>query len=110
MNRREWELYEQMPLNVPVISGDDFEPPLEGMRLLCRGYHANGAGNLRVWLRFDEQIGVQYNDGDIEFRDEWPVDSLYPSKRAYREDTDFRFAILVRERHEYPLTFTTWRN
>ena len=109
MNRAEWALYEQTPPMTPIISGDDFDAPEEGMRLLCKGYMLNGGPNMRVWLRFDGQIGVQYDDREIEFRDEWDTDSLYPSKRAYREDTDLHFAMLMRQRHEYPLSFTTWR-
>jgi len=114
VNRAEWALYEGMALVDPIISGEDLDAirPTEadGVRLLCRGYHLNGAGNLRVWLRFDGQIGVQNNDGDIKFQHEWYTYELYPSKRAYREDTDLLFATLMRERHEYPLSFTTWRD
>ena len=80
------------------------------MRLLCRGYHSNGGPNVRVWLDLDGQIGLQYNDGDIMFKEEWDVADLYPTKRAYREDTDLLFAELIRERYAYPLSFTTWQN
>lgn len=112
MNRQEWAQYEADIIVDPTIKGSEFVPPTqeEGVRLLCRGYHLNGGPNVRVWLRFDGQIGLQHNDGDIVFHDRWPTWALYPSKRAYREETDLTFARLMRERHEYALAFTTWRD
>lgn len=111
MNREEFALYQSVASVQPAIGGEEFEAPTEaeGMRLLCRGYHLNSGGYLRVWLRFDGQIGVQMNDGDIVFKKWWLTYDLYPTKRAYREDTDLLFATLMRERHEYPLPFTTWQ-
>ena len=112
MNREEWARYEAHKEAAPLIRGTDFTPPHEsvGMRLLCRGYHANGGAYIRVWLRFDGEIGLQHDDREIVFRPYWTTGSLYPSKRAYREDTDLHFAWLMRERHVYPLSFTTWRD
>lgn len=111
MNREEWASYEMTARYEPVIKGSEFVPPTQeqGMRLLCRGWEANGGPNIRIWLRFDGQIGVQRNDGDILFKEQWYTSSLYPSKRAYREDTDLLFATLMRERHSYPLSFTSWQ-
>lgn len=110
MSPEEWDAYMTSGRVEPVIKGSEFLPPGDGepMRLLCRGYHANGGPNLRVWLRDDAKIGVQENDGDIVFSDQWATHRLYPSKRAYREFTDLTFALLMRERHDYPLSFTTW--
>lgn len=110
MNHAEWDRYESAIYPEPQIWGRDFEPPSEGMLLLCRGYNINGGPYLRVWLRFDGMIGRQFNDGDIQFAWSWSTSDLYPSKRAIREDTTLRFALLMRERHEYPLTFTAWRD
>ncbi len=112
MTPREWEQYQAETVPEAIIRGDEFPLPslTFGMRLLCRGYHANGGPNVRIWLRYDGQIGVQHYDGDIEFREWWFACDLYPSKRAYREDTDLLFARLIRDRHIYPLSFTTWQN
>jgi hypothetical protein len=112
MNRAEWALYESVAAVPPTIGGEEFEPPTQeqGMRLLCRGYHVNGGPNVRVWLRFDGEIGVQHDDRDIVFKKRWGTGALYPSKRVYREDTDLLFATLMRERHDYALNFTTWRD
>lgn len=110
MNRQEFDEYMADPEPVAMIKGSDFEPPEDGMRLLCRGYHVNSIGYMRVWLRYDGMIGVQRNDGGIYFADEWETYDLYPTKRAFREDTDIQFARLMRERHVYPLSFTNWRD
>jgi hypothetical protein len=111
VNHQEWATYQAGEAVVPVIRGDEFPMPRTGwpMRLLCRGYNANGGPNVRIWLNFEGQIGVQYNDGNIVFQPEWETQYLYPTKRAYREDTDLLFAQLMRDRHEYPLSFTTWQ-
>jgi len=111
VNRAEFALYQATAAIEPTIGGEEFaaQLPEQGMRLLCRGYHLNGGGNLRVWLTPAGMIGVQHNDEDIVFKGRWFTYELYPSKRAYREDTDLLFATLMRERHEYALAFTTWQ-
>jgi hypothetical protein len=109
VNRQEWALYETICAAPPVIRGRDFEPPVMGMRLLCRGYHINSGPRIRVWLLFNGQIGLQHDDDDITFKWVWEASDLHPTKRAYREDTDLRFATLMLERDE-PLTFTTWQD
>jgi len=43
-----------------------------------------------------------------EVRDESPVDMLYATKRSFPARTDLDFARLMRERHEYGLSFTTF--
>lgn len=110
MNREEYDAYLAIKNADPVVSGDEFEPPKEGepMRLLCRGWHANGGPNVRVWLDLDGHIGLQHNDGDIVFKKEWPATELCPSKRAYREDTDLMFALVMAER-DVALSFTGWQ-
>lgn len=110
MNRAEYDAYLAIRNAEPVVRGEEFESPKEGgpMRLLCRGWHANGGPNLRVWLDLDGQIGVQHNDGDIVFKGEWPASALRPGKRAYVEETDLMFALVMADR-DAALTFTTWR-
>lgn len=112
MNHEEWETYTTSAAHEPVIRGSEFIPPSpeQALRLLCRGYHVNGGPRLRVWLNSDGLIGVQENDGGILWKEQWYTSSLYPSKRAYREDTDLKFAMLMRDRHTYPLSFTTWQH
>jgi hypothetical protein len=112
VNRAEWALYEKVAAVEPIITGGDLEAirPRNGMRLLCRGYNINGGANVRIWLDYRLLIGVQHDDREIVWRAQWSTSALYPSKRAYREDTDLLFATLMRERHEYPLSFTTWRD
>lgn len=112
MNREEWALYEDSLHFEPAISGDDFDEMdwTDHDRLLLRGYHANGGANIRVWLDWRRLIGRQLDAEEVVWRAAWDIVDLYPTKRAYREDTDLGFAILVRERYSYPLTFTTWRN
>lgn len=112
MNRGEWDVYTQAQVAEPYICGDDFERP--GLsspdRLLCRGYHPNGGPNVRIWLDWRGRIGRQFNDDEVVWKKKWETEALRPSKRAYREDTDLRFALLMRERNEYPLSFTTWQS
>jgi hypothetical protein len=112
VNRAEWALYEKVAAVEPIITGGDLEAirPRNGIRLLCRGYNINGGANVRIWLDSRLLIGVQHDDREIVWREQWSTSALYPSKRAYREDTDLLFATLMRERHEYPLSFTTWRD
>lgn len=112
MNHQEWATYEAGSARNPVIRGDEFPMPRTGypMRLLCRGYNRNNGPTVRIWLNFEGQIGVQYDDGDIVFQSQWETQYLCPTKRVYREDTDLLFAELMRERHEFPLPFTTWRD
>jgi hypothetical protein len=74
-------------------------------RLLMHGY--DGVRNdLKVWSDPDLGIGVQWRGGDIEWRASWTTSDLYPSKRAYPDRTDYRFAVIMAERHEYPINFT----
>lgn len=112
MNREEWVEYVRGEAVEPIVRGEEFPAPEEGMRLLCRGYHSygNGGGQVRIWLRFDGQIGRQHNDGDIVFQGAWYAEELVPTKRAYREDTDLLFAQIMRDRlgNGHGLTFTTW--
>ena len=110
MNREQWEVYSNTTPHEPVMAGDDFERIPWDMpdRLLCKGYNLNGGPNVRIWLDWRGLIGRQFNDDEIEWKFEWPASDLYPSKRAYREDTDLRFATVMRERYE-ALSFTTWR-
>jgi hypothetical protein len=109
VNRAEWEEYIQADVPAPMIGGHEFPVPTHGTRLLCKGYDVNAVGDMRVWLTSGGNIGVQRGEGDIEFRSSWLTRDLYPTKRAYREDTDLLFAILMRERHGYPLSFTSWQ-
>ena len=111
MTPEEFDVYMQTSQIEPVIRGTDF-PRREWTdpdRLLCKGYHANNAGNLEVWLDWRQLIGRKFNDEDIVWKAEWPTSELFPTKRAYREETDLRFAVLMRDRHIYPLSFANWR-
>lgn len=110
MNHDQWEVYQKTEVGEPLISGEDF-PRMDfddADRLLCKGYNLNGGPNVRVWLDWRGLIGRQFDDDEIEWKFEWAASDLYPSKRAYREETDLRFACLMRERYE-ALAFTTWR-
>lgn len=111
MTPEEFDAYMQASQVEPVIKASDFVPVSidEANRLLCRGWNINGGPNIEVWLDWRGQIGRKFNDEETEWRTEWTTSDLYPSKRAYREDTDLRFAVLMRDRHIYPLSFTTWR-
>lgn len=117
MTPEEFDAYLQADKIEPVIRASDF-PAMELMdpqRLLCKGWHLNGGPNIEVWLApsaspgHRQLIGRKLDDEETEWRAEWKTADLYPSKRAYREDTDLRFAVLMRDRHIYSLTFTTWR-
>lgn len=111
MTPGEFDAYMQASQVEPVIRGTDFvrvEWNQED-RLLCKGYHLNGGPNIEVWLDWRQLIGRKLNDDEIEWKGEWTTSDLYPTKRAYREDTDLRFALLMRDRHIYPLSFTNWR-
>lgn len=112
MNKQEWDLYTAEATQEPTISGADF-PRMkwtEPDRVLCKGWNANGGPNVCIWLDWRGMIGRQFNEGEIVWQEQWEAGELYPTKRAYREDTDLRFATLMRERHMYPLSFTTWRD
>jgi len=108
----EFDEYMQSGLSEPVIRGTDFLPMRwdQEDRLLCKGWHLNSGPNIEVWLNWRQEIGRKLNDEETEWRSEWATSDLYPSKRAYREDTDLRFAVLMRERHGYPLSFAAWRD
>lgn len=111
MTPEEFNVYMQTDQIEPVIKGTDF-PRVElnqPDRLLCKGYHVNGGPNVEIWLDWRQLIGRKLNDEETEWRAEWKTSDLYPTKRAYREDTDLRFALLMRDRHIYPLSFTNWR-
>lgn len=117
MTPGEFDAYMQAVTIEPVIRGEDF--PLMALadpnRMLCKGYHLNGGPSIEVWLGpsassgFRQLIGRKLDDGEMEWRSWWTTSDLYPSKRAYREETDLRFALLMRDRHTYPLSFTSWR-
>lgn len=111
MTPEEFDVYMQTEQFEPVIRGTDF-PKVEldePDRMLCKGYTLIGRANMTIWLDWRQLIGRQIGDGETEWKAEWKTEDLYPSKRAYREETDLRFALLMRDRHVYPLAFTTWR-
>lgn len=112
MNKHEWRVYEQTLRDEPSMLARDFEAlrpvATEGEILLCRGYHHNRLG-IEVWLSRDGMIGRRLDDGPIDYRPFWKCEALCPRWRAYREDTEFQFAVLMKERY-MPLPFTSWRS
>lgn len=108
MEKQQYEDYQawlrQLSDPVKFIFAIEFLRPFR--RLLMHGY--DGARNdMKVWIDPDLGLGVQWHNGDIEWRASWPTGDLYPPKRAYPDRTDYRFAVIMAERHEYPISFTT---
>lgn len=111
MTPEEFDVYMQTSQIEPVIRGTDF-PRVEldqPNRMLCKGYTVIGRVGMTIWLDWRQLIGREIEGQETVWKEEWPTSDLYPSKRAYREETDLRFALLMRDRHIYPLSFTTWR-
>lgn len=108
MNKYQYEEYLDWlrKLNDPerLIFAREFRQPYRA--LLMHGYNLDRE-DLKVWIDIELGLGVQWNGGVIEWRSEWPTSALYPSKRAYPDRTDYRFAVIMAERHEYPISFTS---
>lgn len=111
MNAEEFAQYKSE--GQPVIRTSDLHGEA---RQLLHGYDLD---RLSRKVRFDPERGIELSRGrlndsdltasplwDAEWRQEWPVDDLYPSKRAYPAGTDLEFARLMRDRGK-PLSFTT---
>jgi hypothetical protein len=107
MDKEQYEQYTEWvsKLEEPVkfIFAKDFIKPAG--TLLMHGY-TSAREDMKVWFDPDLGLGLQMNQGAFDWRISWPTDRLYPSKRAYPERTDLTFAMLMAERHEYPIRFT----
>ena len=111
MNAEEFAQYKSENRQPVIRTGD-----LHGeARQLLHGYDLDRRGRK---VRFDPARGIEVARGipnddwkaeprwETEWRQEWTVDDLFPSKRAYPAGTDLEFARLMRDRGK-PLAFTT---
>lgn len=100
MNREEFEKYTALCRDT-MIHAADFTGP---NRSLLTGYNFVDDS---FCVALEEDRIVLSIGGDYEARESWNAEDLNPGKRAFPEETDYDFAVMMRNKGAF-LSFTVF--